>query len=366
MAAGDFSASQILDAQAKVQEYWRSPGPWNAEFSHPVDTVRALFSKQTASASEVQNGGRVIGQRVYWPKSGVDSITHNGTSAPSLDCTLENGTQLETDEKIYTDNVFVFSNVALTETDLRQKNMYSPEELIAQTLIKGMNDIRKKLNVLGINFLNANKQANLDSLVTSSDLGNGNWAVNADLATIEIPVDDARNEDAIVEWETVLRNNDFNGSYFIISGRKNWRLAFDTSMYKARNDDQRSIMATFGAYDMFWDVRDLDQTLTEFNSFAVDPNAYLFVNKSYSSLVPVQKSETLWEYYIEDPDLMIMENGVMRPVRYEVVMQRKCSTRNSDTSIALDHQFEIKYLGQKNVAPPGIDGQTGIQKLVAV
>ena len=234
-------------------------------------------------------------------------------------------------------------------------------------MIKGINDLRKKINTRLISFMNASKQPNLDDLVTTSNLGNGNWAVNADLATIEMPLNDSKNEDAIVEMETVLRNNDFNGNFFFVSGRRNWRLAFDTAMYKAKNDDQRSIAATFGNFDMYWDVRDLDQALTGFNTFAVDPNAYLIVNRNYSpSQIPVQKDENKFEYYIEDPDLLINENGVLRPVRYEVVYQRTCVGRNADTSLAFSHQWEMKFIGQFNLAPVGIEGQTGFMKFAAV
>jgi hypothetical protein len=368
MAAGDFSPSVLLDAQAKMLEMWASPNPAQAEFRRPVETARALLRNQTARSMPVQVGSQVLGQRVYWTKSGDTTITHSGTAAPGgLDCSLENGTQLETDAKTYTDNVFIFKNVALTDTDIRQKNIFTIEELVAQTLMHAMNRIRIAFNSRCISFLNSSKQPNLDTLVTSNELGNGNWAVNADLATIEVPSDDTKNEDAIVALQNVLENNDFYGGFFLINGYKNWRLQFDTAAYKANNDDQRSIQSTFGDYELYWDVRAMDQALGGFNTFAVDPNAYLFVNRTYSpSSVPVQVDENKFQYYVEDPELMVMVNGVMQPVRYEVIYQRKCSTRNSDTSIAFDHQWEVKLLGQLNNAPAGVSGQTGIMKVKSV
>lgn len=368
MAAGDFSASVLLDAQAKMLEMWASPNPAQAEFRRPVETARALLTNQTARSTPVQVGPQVIGQRVYWIKSGDTTITHSGTAAPGgLDCTLESGTQMETDEQIYTDNVFIFKNVALTDTDIRQKNIFSIDELVAQTLMHAMNRIRVAFNSRCISFLNSNKQPNLDSLLTSNDLGNGTWALNADLATIEVPADDTRNEDSLVALQNVLENNNFYGGYFLINGYRNWKLQFDTSGYKANNDNQRSIASTFGDYQLFWDTRALDQALGGYNSFAVDPNAYVFVNRTYSpSSVPVQVDENKFQYYIEDPELMVMQNGVMQPLRYEVIYQRKCTARNADTSIAFDHQWEVKLLGQLNNAPAGVLGETGIMKIKAV
>lgn len=368
MAAGDFSPSILLDSQAKLLEMWRNPTPSQAEFRRPVETARALLENQTARTTPVQLGPRVLGQRVYWLKSGDTTITHSGTAAPvGLDCTLESGTQLESDSETYTDNVFIFKNVALTDTDLNQKNIFSRDEIVAQTLAHAINRIRIAFNTRCINFLNSSKQPNLDNLVSTSDLGNGNWAVNADLATIEIPIGDTKNEDALVEMETVLRRNDFYDEYMLISGRNNWRLQYDTSGFKARNDDARSIAATFGQYQLYWDLRNLDDTLNGQNTFAVDPNCYVFANRTYSeSILPVQVTENQWQYYIEDPELMVMENGRMVPLRYEVIYQRKCTARNADTSISFDHQWEVKLLGQLNLAPAGVLGQTGVMKFKAV
>lgn len=367
MAAGDLTPSQLVAAQAKIWDFWKNPNPAVVEFMTTADTANLLMRRQTAMASPIQTGKRTIGFDVKWLKSGVNSIIHDATSLPAgLDCTLENGTALESDTKTYTDNMFIVSTVGFNDQDVAQKNLFTPEEIIAQTLMKGMADLRQKVNLRGVNFVNANKQQNLDSLVADSDLSGTPWAVNADGATIEIPVADAKNEDAIAELQVILKNNGFKGQWLLLNGRHNWRLLRDVAPFKAQNDDQRSIAATLRAFNMSWDEIDMDLTLGGRNSFAVDVNSYIFINRSYSSLTPVQKSPTQWEYYIEDPILQINENGRLRPFRYEVIYQRVCSDRNSDSSLSFDHQFEIKALGQIHTSPEGINGETGIMRIKAV
>lgn len=367
MAAGDFSASVLLDAQAKVIDIWNSPNPTDAEFQYPTMTLKKLAESQTARHLDVQAGSTVIGARVSWLKSGVDSVTSNGSSAPSLTCTLSSGTQLESANTTYTDNVFIVSNVAVNDTDLKQKNQFKFEDVFARLMMKAMVDIRKKLNVRVINFLNANKQANIDSLVTDTNLGNGNWAVNADGATIEAPFLDFKNEDAIVEIDTILSNNDFNGAYMLVNGRHNFRLLADVAPFKNLNLDQRSILGTLESYNMAFDKRDLDQTLGGKNTFAVDANSYIIINRTWSeSQIPVQFDENKLQFYVEDPAYMINDNGTMRPIRYEVVYQKKCVGRNVDTSLSMDHQLEVKFVGQLNAAPKGVLNQTGIMKFKGV
>ncbi|MFZ7152198.1 MAG: hypothetical protein ACO1HP_00370, partial [Bacteroidota bacterium] len=75
----------------------------------------------------------------------------------------------------------------------------------------------------------------------------------------------------------------------------------------------------------------------------------------------------LWEFYLEDPILQIRQpDGSMAPLRYEVVYQKVCQGRDANTRHNDLHRFEVKFLGGIAVAPPGIDGETGIVKFKAV
>jgi hypothetical protein len=367
MAAGDFTASASLRIQEKLFEAFQDPTPATSEFSTPVKTAEVMLSKNTARVNEVLVNGRCEGYKIMWLKSGVDSIDYSGDgSALSLNCDVADGQELESDDKTYDDNLRIVSTVRVDD-DLCA-NDYAFTELSAQALQKAMNDIRKSLCVNLVNFTDANAQANLDGAVADVDLGNGAWAVNADTITIEVPKGDFRNPDTLAEIDAIVQNNNIYGNYFLLNGRTNFYNAKFNADYKGLNDQERSIPATFGDFEMYHDVRYLDQTLGGANTFAINPNAYVIWNRTYSQLeaVMVDTAKQIWEFYVEDPMLMIMENGVMRPVRYEVAYQKVCTGRDTNTRHTNKHNWEVKYLGGRATAPQGVAGDTGVVKFKAV
>lgn len=367
MAAGDFTASASLRIQEKLFEAFQDPTPATSEFSTPVKTAETLLSKNTARVNEVLVNGRCEGYKIMWLKSGVDSIDYSGDgNGLSLNCDVADGQELESDDKTYDDNLRIVATIRVDD-DLCA-NDYVFTELSAQALQKAMNDIRKSLCVNLVNFLDANAQANLDSSVTGIDLGNGAWGVNNDGITIEVPKLDFKTPDALAEIDAIVQNNNIYGNYFLLNGRSNFYNAKFNADFKGLNDDGRSIPATFGAFDMVHDLRYLDQTLSGSYTFAVNPNAYVIWNRSYSQLeaVMVDTSKQIWEFYVEDPFLMIMENGVMRPVRYEIAYQKVCTGRDTNTRHANKHNWEVKYLGGRATAPAGVAGDTGVVKFKAI
>jgi hypothetical protein len=367
MAAGDFTASASLRIQEKLFEAFQDPTPATSEFSTPVKTAEVFLQKNTARVNEVLVNGRCEGYKIMWLKSGVDSIDYSGDgSALSLTCDVADGQELESDDKTYDDNLRIVSTVRVDD-DLCA-NDYIFTELSAQALQKGMNDIRKSLTTNLVNFVDANAGANLDGAVSGIDLGNGGWAVNADTITIEVPKGDFRNPDTLAEIDAVVQNNNIYGNYFLLNGRTNFYNSKFNADYKALNDQERSIAATYGDFEMYHDLRYLDQTLGGANTFAINPNAYVVWNRAYSQLeaIMVDTTKQIWEFYVEDPMLMIMENGVMRPVRYEVAYQKVCTGRDTNTRHTNKHNWEIKYLGGRAMAPAGVAGDTGIVKFKAV
>lgn len=370
MAAGDFTASTSLVIQEKLQNMFMNPTPATSEFTTPKVIADEMMGRQSARINPVLVNGKCIGYTIIWLKSGVDSVTYDGdgtTPALNLACDVADGSELESDSNTYTDNVRIISNVKI-DTNLCN-NDFSYEDLLAQQIVRAMNDIRKKLAPRFANFLDSNAQVNLDSSVTGINLGNGAWAVNADTITIEVPSADFRTPDSLAEVDAVVRNNEIFGNYFIMSGRSNYYNSLFNANYKAQNDNERNIAANFGDFDVINDTRWVDQTITGGSySFAVNPNAYAVWNRSYSQLqaVEVNEKDGIWEFYVEDPFLMIRENGVMRPVRYEVVRQKNCSGRDSNTRHVAEEQLEVKYLGGIAMAPSGTAGDTGIVKFSAV
>lgn len=367
MAAGDFTASASLRIQEKLFEAFQDPTPATSEYSTPVKTAEVMLSKNTARVNEVLINGRCEGYKIMWLKSGVDSIDYSGDGEGlSLTCDVADGQELESDDKTYDDNLRIVSTIRVDD-DLCA-NDYVFTELSAQALQKAMNDIRKSLCVNLVNFVDANAQANLDTAVANVDMGNGAWGVNIDGITVEVPKLDFKNPDTLAEIDAIVQNNNIYGNYFLLNGRSNFYNSKFNADYKGLNDDGRSIPATFGDFEMYHDLRYIDQTLNGAFTFAINPNAYVIWNRTYSQLeaVQVDTSKQIWEFFVEDPFLMIMENGVMRPVRYEVAYQKVCTGRDTNTRHTNKHNWEVKFLGGRATAPAGVAGDTGFVKFKAI
>lgn len=374
MAAGDFSASVKFNIQAIMNDYFAS-GPAQYEFFRQIETAKKMLERQVNSVDPVLVGGQCIGFNVYWVKSGDDDLFYNGdgtTPALSLECDLGAAKEMESAAQTFTDNVRMISVVQVD--DDKCNNLFDLERLSALELQKAMFRIRKAFNVKWVNFLNSNKQQNLDTEVANLDNGNGAWAENADGATIELPTADTKDPDALAIVDAVVKNNNFAGSYFLMSGRFNWYNKAYNAQFRALNDNERNQQASFDAHDIHFDIRDMDATLTGKNTFAVDPASYVFWNRLYSTDTPVQKDSDngpIWEFTIEDPELMTLQptaggGSSMTPLKYEVVYQKVCDGRNTNTQHKFLHKYEVKLLGGLAAAPAGVGGETGILKFSAV
>lgn len=373
MAAGVFTDSAKNRLQVLIDTI-AIEGPAKYELNHQVDAVKTMLDQMKIMPQAVMVGSECIGFDVHWIKSGNETLNYNGVATQGEGgleqvCDLATGVEAESDSVTYTDNVRII-DIRDVDDNLCG-NTIQFAQLANWQLQKAMSNIRRALNIRAVNFFNSNAQANLDTEVASIDNGNGAWAVNADTITIELPTADAKDPDALALVDSVVLNNNFYGDYYLLSGRFNWYQQVYNAGFRNLNDNERNQLATYNAHNMFFDVRDLDATLGGRNTFAIDPWAYTIWNRIYSaSTEPMQRDSdigALWEFFIEDPFLQIMQpDGTMAPLRYEVVYQKVCQGRDANTRHNDLHRFEVKFLGGIAVAPAGIDGETGILKFKAV
>lgn len=373
MAAGVFTDSAKNRLQALIDTI-AIEGPAKYELNHQVDAVKTMLDQMKILPQAVMVGSECIGFDVHWIKSGNETLNYNGVATQGeggleQTCDLATGVEAESDSVTYTDNVRII-DIRDVDDNLCG-NTIQFAQLANWQLQKAMSNIRRALNIRAVNFFNANAQVCLDTEVANIDNGNGAWAVNADTITIELPTADAKDPDALALVDSVILNNNFYGDYYLLSGRFNWYQQVYNAGFRNLNDNERNQLATYNAHNMFFDVRDLDATLTGRNTFAIDPWAYTIWNRIYSkSTEPMQRDSdigALWEFFIEDPFLQILQpDGTMAPLRYEVVYQKVCQGRDANTRHNDLHRFEVKFLGGIAVAPPGIDGETGILKFKAV
>lgn len=365
MAAGDFSASVRYKAQAFLEEMFGDMTPAMNEFRTPAKTAELLFGRQTAKATPIMKGTVCIGQDIVWLKSGVNSVAYSGTTASgaSLSCDLDAGQELESDAKTYQDNLFVIAKVDVDDDKCNNMVDFSRESALAWR--KAMNDIRTSLNTNLISFIDANIQQNLFTDVANVDAGSGAWAEDADGATILIPQADLNNPDTLA-YVDVLGQNNLLDEFFILSGWQNFYTSNYNADFKKLNDNERALIEQYRAHDVNFDVRALDQTLGAASSFLINPASYAIWNTAWSQIDPIQIDYDKWEFRLEDPILRIRDNGTLRPVFYEVVYQKLCKNRDSKSRHRFTHRYEIKFVGGRDIAPEGVQGETGIVKLQGV
>lgn len=365
MAAGDFSASVRYKAQAFLESMFGENTPAMNEFRDPAKTAELLFARQTARTTPIMKGTVCIGQDIIWLKSGVTSLDYIGTTASgaSLVCDLAAGQELESDAKTYQDNLFAVAVVDVDDDKCDNMVDFARESALAWR--KAITDIRAAINGNLITFINANIQQNLFTDVANIDTGNGAWAENADGATIEVPKPDFRNPDTLAFFDVLAQNNNLY-EFFILSGWQNFYTSAYNADFQRLNDNQRSLIAQYQAHDVNFDVRELDQALSEAATFLINPNAYAIWNTGWSMADPKEIDYDKWEFMLEDPILKINDNGTLRPVRYEVVYQKLCKNRDSKTRHRFTHRYEVKFIGGRDMAPAGVSGETGIVKAIGV
>lgn len=303
--------------------------------------------------------GNCIGHRVYWPKVGDTTLDYNGdksTPSLSLACTIPSGTGPVTAAKTYSHNLALIKRVELD--DNLCGNLFQFTELAAERLAAGTLAIRKALNTKFINFLDTNKSAvnNDASLPSGMTFGSSMFSVDNSIL-------DLQNPDTLTDLDAVMLNNEIE-DWFYVSGRYNFYNARVNSQYHRLNDTERDHIR-FDDYDMYFDIKSLDSTLSGSNTFAVGRGSYVFWDHVDGGLsqIPQEVDERTFEYFVDDPMLMVNANGVMRPLRYSVRYQYVCdavnNTRMRQTNI---HRWEIILHGGLWVAPAGSSGETGIMK----
>lgn len=353
MAAGDFSAANLFSTLAKLESIFGNGVPDVHNFNRPTEVARAILENQTAVANPVLEGDKCIGVKVYYYKS-ADTVTYVGdgtTPALALDCDLSGCVGSEADGKVLADNLRIIAcstfhdDTCATDDDFQSRSAYA--------MAKGMADIRAKLNNELVKRLVAAKMNNKDTGVANIDLGNGAWVDNA--GDIQIPSADARIADALGELEAVAMVNMLD-NYFQINGRFNWYnanyfLPYNTANGSTVVPSQQAALNDFNGHPMYWDVFDVDAVTATTSSFIIDPDAYIFWNRTISnSTTPVQLDGNRWQFYVQDPILRVRKGGSTVPLTYEVLYAKTCKGRDNNTMLTYDHSYEIKLLGGFDVA----------------
>lgn len=356
--AQNVSASTLLDIQAKIASMYEGNTPSKFPYNDPVMSAKALFQNNRARIRQELIGSnddpKDVIVRIHWLQRGSTTPTIDSATEPSLSCDLVSGQGPTSTRKNYSHNLWVGDTVEVND-DLYD-NLYDFTELSAERLTKAMLTIRKTINTKSINFLDNNKTGvnNDSSLPSGVTFGSSTYTVDTSLIDLQSPR-------GFTDLNAIAQNNDLS-DYFYLNGRYNFYNAFVDSDYRRQNDNEREFVR-FDDEELFFDIRSLDSTLGGKNTFAVERGSYALWNFSSRPSTPVMIKDNTWEYTIEDPVMMIWENGRLRPLRYHVYYQKICNGANSYVGRrTFTHVWEVLFIGGIKEAPPSEDNHTGILK----
>jgi len=377
MAAQNMTAAALLDVQARLSALFaEGAGPSAYELNSGIDvqTARAMLLNHVAETSPILDAnGDCRGFLAYHLEGRADDLDYSGDGSDlTLDCDIPSGDGVTAVETTYDLNLRDIKN--RTVSDDLCGNLFKDgvsadtrdeaATLVARNLLQGMQAIHRNLNIRFINFLDGGKTpVNNDGSLPSG--------ITYDATDDEFDIDEAvlstLNPDTLTEVETVAQNNDMS-NWFIMAGRNHYRNAAINSQWNVLNDDQRS-QVRWQQQNLYFDQKHLDAELTGKNSFIVDPASYLFYDHIDPALtqIPYEVEADKWEFFIEDPILMVNTPRGMRPLRYTVHYQKLCANVNiSSMRNRFVHRFRIILNAGLHLAPAAADGHTGILKFVSV
>lgn len=362
-STGDFSNADMQVLQLAFNQMFEN-GPAQYELNYPVPVLEKMLMEQTARPNLRLTGGVCKGAEVYWMQSGDHAATFNASTPPSLDCSLASGWKADAAKKSYDNNLFIgyTTTVDLLDCD----NLIDVQARRNFQVTKTLLMLRQALQTKFINFLDTSKQTNTDAMLAAGNVSGytGDYVLNADGKTIEVPLDEFKTPDALAYFRSVAENNGMY-NYFLVAGRTAFHHERYNAQFRSLNDSERFLNPAFGAENMVTDTRTLDQTLGGANLFAVDPASFAFWNVNYTiNQSPEEFLADKYRYYIQDPILTVLNpQGQRVPLIYEVEMQRDCSSsRDSLTRRLVAETHEIKVIGGLAGAPQGANSETGILK----
>ena len=336
MAAGDFTAAVGARMVLKLEEIFQAPSPQLAHLNAPAYSAKALLEAQTARMSPIMEGGNCMGVKVFFLKSGSTDV-----SAPS-GCAVPTGAQAEAVGMSF-DNEILTHNAAVAVEGRCDTEIGFAEEL-AQRVAQCMADGRNKLNRdIVIARILAQRQANLDTGIPST------WDATTNTPRIDVPTAQFTWEN-FPEFQAAAMNN-FLASPLFLSGRLFYNANANAQFQQST--DKGNLAEAYRSMGLRFDIRDLDNKLGRKSTFAIDTNSYVFWNTTWGDYLPKQTDTDIFEFIVNDPELMYNDGGSMVPVKWQVEVKRVCLDRNAIGRRRYSHTVYTRLIGGFKFGPDG-------------
>lgn len=351
MAAGDFTASALLEAQIRLGDMFALPNISQTELLRgSALTARALLAKNKSRTVPRLVGDKCVGVEAHF----IRPHAENGQDfATPTTCATPCGDESETVKGEYATEVLAEAQGKVL--DNRCDNIVTFSEELAVVQADMMSQLRYEFNrYVAIPALTAASQANIDTFIDAT------WDDTTNTPRITVPEADF-SYDRFPEFMTLAANNNF-GDYFFISGRllhaKEWM-----AMINKGNEGFRDQAIAFSQQEIFFDLRDLDQTVTRKTVFAVDANSYAFWNTVRNTPVPREMNTDTgrkWVWVQADPIITYMKDGKATPLLYEFEMQETCVGRDAQKFQQNSYCLYGRLLGGLEFAPTGPNSEKGV------
>lgn len=363
MADGDFTQADRCALQLTMdQAFIDSPNQVAA--NRAAVTAQAITAEQrgSVSADVWSDANNCSGASISFLMTG-DTVAYSGAiSGDTVNCELGECNEGEAVSIDIKPDHWVRACVSASTDTCDSVWDYASRR--SAVLAKAIGDIRVAFDKTAIAFLDANKQDNGYAGTTSIDLGNGAWDADAAADIVGIPAPDLSSVEGLAAAEQVVMGN-FIGDHFWVHGN-----AWYNANYMSSFADQNVGCCDYTVYRMFnggrhyWDLMYMDAELTpNGNSFAVSPGSYMFVpfNRAPSPTpMLVSPTDGMYRFSITDPNWVWSNGGQMLPVPYNVLMQRKCTGRNSVGDPIFKETYEVTLNYSLVAAPVDELGNTGI------
>lgn len=344
-AAGNFDAALIPDIKVRLEEMFIDDQT-KREFDQPFAAAQQMLGRLTARVDPILENGVCTSVKAWFYRDGTDN-----TVEPSDDCTIPTGAEFRGDSKTFSNNLLI--DKAKPVDSFRCNDLTTFVEESALALNKLMHDGRQALNAKVINLLANNIQPDLDPAPRLDDPftnETGNW--------IGIPIAQLQEREAprlLRKMERKAYRNDIR-TLNILDG-SNFYDSFIFSGYTFNNDNGRAENLMFGDSELFFDLKNLDSTLSpRFATFLYDPNVILFWNTTFSNREPqlVDPKLNTYAFTVPDPVLRYRKNGQLVPVEWEVEMNYACTGRNTLSQRIYTYNYYVRLRGGLGIAPAGL------------
>lgn len=331
MAAGDFSPSQLVQAQIQADKMW-ADGSRKADYEGRVEVVKALRGESTADVRILEDGEKDRDVKVHW----IDMCTHAIEDYDDDDCDAA-GTEPETSSKTYALGNHKQFKYTVDENKLRT-NDYNMENVVAAGLLKADKMLSEGIAAVAVAKLEAFKGTNA---VTT---GVGTW----DVANTQTNISPADWNAALFAYLYRVGITNEMAAPFLVSGSNLFEERILAMMNKA-NGEGKGDANLHGMMRTYFDLFNVDAAnAPDFKSYMVNRGAVAFAHKNYYRANPKT-------YLGAGQQRYSIPSRNLPGVRFDVIYTNRCS----GTTILHDFKFTSKFDFFNN--PTGCDsGKTGV------